>query len=75
MQLTPSGNVSMMQGTDRKCNHGWRLLEVWVLNGRAAEKQQPTVALQVSQSPEHARLEQEAVDMYYQAHGVDRSSR
>jgi hypothetical protein len=74
MQLTRSGNVSMLQGTDRKCNHGWQLLDVWVLNGRAAEQQQPAVP-QLSQSPEQARLEQEAIDMYYKAHGVDRTHR
>jgi hypothetical protein len=73
MQLTPSGNVSMLHSPDRNCHHGWRLLDVWVLNGSAAERQQSVGPLQLSQSPEQARLEQEAIDMYYKAHGVDRT--
>ena len=73
MQLTPSGNVSMMQSFDPKCNRGRRIRDVWVLNERITEQQQPPIAPQLSQSPEQARVEQEAVDMYYKAHGVDRT--
>jgi len=75
MQLTPSGNVSMTQGRDPRCNGRQRILQVWVLpNRQSAERQQRNASQQLprlQQTAEQARLEQQAIDLYYKAHGVE----
>jgi hypothetical protein len=71
-QLTSSGNVIIMQGAEPRCQ-GQRVLSVWVLNGPSLE-QRATSASQASnlkQAPEQAKLEQEALDLYFKARGVD----
>jgi hypothetical protein len=72
LQLTPSGNVSIMQGAEPRCQ-GQRVLSVWVLNGPSLGK--PTTSdSQVSvlkQASERANLEQKALELHFKAHGVD----
>lgn len=72
LQLAPSSNVSIIQGADPGCQ-AQRVLSVWVLNGPSLE-QTSTGAPQATngkQTLEQATLEQEALDQYFKARGVD----
>jgi hypothetical protein len=72
LQLAPSSNVSIMQGADPGCQ-GQRVLSVWVLNGPSLEQRSTSApqAPNVKQALEQAKLEQQALDLYFKARGVD----
>ena len=72
LQLTRSGNVSIVQGAEPKCR-GPRVLSVWVLNGPPLEERatSATQAPNLKRALEQANVEQEALDQYFKARGVD----
>jgi hypothetical protein len=76
VRLAPTGNLVTSQiRDDPRCPDQLRILEVWVLpEGQQAHPRPATTAPQAmppQPTPEQARLAQEGIDQYLEAHGLD----